>query len=197
MFDTIIGVLGFLVGVIGVMLTIKSNQKEKKLKSISWSEILNATKLFYTSLKKKNFKPDLIISPGPKGAIVGQLVKDYYNDNILQIVGTLQEVGSQKFELENSYSFGTTKWDIYFPSTLVELQEKDKLKVLIVDDFVSSGDFIYYMKQNLVSLGYKADNITVCALAVTSVAFSSNKKPDYYWKKVDNDNFIFPWGKAK
>ena len=52
----LIGIAGAAVGVWGVILTINSNRKNKKLKAVTWSDIHSATKFFWKNLKKQNFK---------------------------------------------------------------------------------------------------------------------------------------------
>ena len=85
----LIGIVGAVVGVLGVILTIESNRKNRKLKAVTWSDIQSATKFFWKNLKKQDFKPDFIISPGPKGGIIAQLIEDFYDDEIPILSGFL------------------------------------------------------------------------------------------------------------
>jgi len=68
--------------------------------------------------------------------------------------------------------------------------------ILIVDDFVMSGDFLEALKKQLVEAGVVASRIRSASIAVTRVAIRNHKAPDYYWWTADDDDFYFPWGKA-
>lgn len=193
----LVGILGTVLGAWGVALTISSNRKNRKLKTVTWADIQSATKFFWRKLQHENFKPDFIITPGQKGGIIAQLIKDFYKDDIPIFSGFLEASGKGNVEDENYLKISTTKWDVYMPVSLKTFKEKEKIKLLIVDDFVMSGDFLFSLKSKLLELGYLNENIYSCAIAVTKVAMDANKKPSYHWKVVDNKDFYFPWGKAE
>lgn len=195
--NELIGIAGTAFGVWGVVLTINSNRKNRKLKTVTWSDIQSATKFFWRKLQHQNFKPNFIITPGQKGGIIAQLIKDFYKDDIPIFTGFLEAKNQESVEDENYLTFSTTKWNIHMPISLKTFEHKDKIKLLIVDDFVMSGDFMYLLKENLLELGYLKENIYSCAIAVTKVAMDSNKNPSYHWKVVDDKDFYFPWGKAE
>lgn len=193
----LIGIAGTAAGVWGVILTINSNKKNKKLKAVTWSDIHSATKFFWKNLKKQNFKPDFIISPGPKGGIIAQLIEDFYDDEIPILSGFLERKKPKSINVENDLIISTSKWNVHMPISLNTFEKKDEIKLLIVDDFAMSGDFLYSFKDKLVELGYLEENIFSCVVAVTKVALDANKRPSYYWKIVDDKEFYFPWGKAE
>ena len=91
----------------------------------------------------------------------------------------------------------TTKWHVYMPNIIKTTANKSNIKILIIDDFTMSGDFLFSLKKELNNLGYIPQNIRSCSIAVTSVAQNTNKAPDYYYKEVEDSNFYFPWGKAE
>lgn len=195
--NELVGIAGTAFGVWGVMLTISSNRKNRKLKTVTWSDIQSATKFFWRRLQYQGIKPDYIITPGQKGGIIAQLIKDFYKDDIPILTGFLKTETKESVKDENYLTLSTTKWNVYMPISLKEFEEKDKIKLLIVDDFVMSGDFMYLLKNTLLELGYLEQNIYSCAIAVTKVAMDANKSPSYYWKVVDDKDFYFPWGKAE
>ncbi|MCH5298190.1 MAG: hypothetical protein J1E96_00360 [Ruminococcus sp.] len=197
MISEFFGIVGTVFGAWGVVLTLKSNKKNKKLKSITWEDIQSATKFFWRKLQCRKFKPDFIVTPGQKGGIIAQLIRDFYEDDIPIISGFLRAKGQGTVENENYLKLSTTKWDVYMPVCLNENKQKDTIKLLIVDDFVMSGDFLKLLKNTLLELGYSEKNIYSCAIAVTRVAMDANKNPNYYWKVVDDKDFSFPWGKAE
>lgn len=193
----LIGIAGTLLGAWGVALTIISNRKNRKLKTVAWSDIQSATKFFWRKLKHEEFKPTFIITPGQKGGIIAQLISDFYEEEIPIFSGFLFPKNQGKVEDENYLILSTTKWHVHMPIFLKTCKQKDMVKLLIVDDFVMSGDFLYMLKNTLLELGYLEKNIYSCAIAVTKVAMDANKAPSFHWKVVDDKDFYFPWGKAE
>ena len=193
----LVGIAGTAFGAWGVALTISSNRKNRKLKTVTWADIQSATKFFWRKLKHQKFKPDFIITPGQKGGIVAQLVKDFYEGEIPIFSGFLEAKDQECIKDENYLTLSTTKWHVHMPISLKTFEQKDKVRLLIVDDFVMSGDFLQLLKNTLVELGYLEQNIYSCAVAVTKVAMDANKGPSYHWKVVDDKDFYFPWGKAE
>ena len=193
----LVSVVGTLLGAWGVALTIISNRKNKKLKTVTWSDIQSATKFFWRKLKYEKFEPTFIITPGQKGGIIAQLISDFYEEEIPIFSGFLETKDKAPVEDANYLTISTTKWHVHMPIFLKTCNQKDKVKLLIVDDFVMSGDFLYKLKNTLLELGYLEHNIYSCAIAVTKVAIDANKGPNYHWKVVDDKDFYFPWGKAE
>lgn len=196
-FSELIGFVGTVLGAVGVVLTISSNKKNRKIKNVTWSDIHSATKFFWKKLKHENFTPTIIITPGQKGGIVAKMISDFYKEDMPILSGFLERVGKESVEDENYLTFSTTKWHIHLPISIETHKNKESVKVLIVDDFVMSGDFLHTLKNKLIELGYLNSNIYACAVAVTKVAIDSKKGPDFYWKVVDDKDFDFPWGKAE
>ncbi len=194
---TVVGILGTGFGVWGVVLAIESKKANRKLKDVTWSDIHAATKYFWKNLKNKKFTPTMIITPGQKGGIVAKMVSDFYTDEIPILTGYFESVGKKPINYEGYTTFHTTKWNIHLPIAIQEYKNKQTAKLLIVDDFVMSGDFLHNLKNELTNLGYLDSNIYACAVAVTKVAIDSKKGPDFYWKVVDDKDFDFPWGKAE
>ncbi len=193
----LVSVVGTLLGAWGVALAIISNRKNRKLKTVTWSDIQSATKFFWRKLKNEKFEPTFIITPGQKGGIIAQLISDFYEEEIPIFSGFIEKKDKEQVEDDNYLTLSTTKWHVHMPISLKTCKQKDKVKLLIVDDFVMSGDFLYKLENALLELGYLKQNIYSCAIAVTKVAIDANKAPDYHWKVVEDKDFYFPWGKAE
>lgn len=88
----------------------------------------------------------------------------------------------------------TKKWQLLIPELLFSDTKK---KLLIVDDFAMTGDFLFILKDELIKYGYKPYNIKSITIATTRLAIENNTAPDLYWRKNADSNFFFPWGKAK
>ncbi|MBR5714374.1 MAG: hypothetical protein IKX58_06275, partial [Clostridia bacterium] len=174
--------------------------KERTLKQISWSDIQNGIRYIWKEFRKLKFKPDIILSPDPKGGILAYLLENLYDDSIFINIGQAVKKGTYPSALhvkENHTVISTNRWEVFLSKEIETVAKKDSIKVLIVDDFVLSGDFNYQLLEKLTEIGYKKENILVCCLVVTRVAISSAKAPDFYWKIVDDEDFYFPWGKAE
>ncbi|MDE6605510.1 MAG: hypothetical protein K2K85_05785 [Clostridia bacterium] len=193
----IVGVVGTLLGAWGVVLTIISNRRNRKLKTVTWSDMQSATKFFWRNLNHIKFKPTFIITPGQKGGIIAQLISDFYEEKMPIFSGFLEKKDNKQVLDDNYLTLSTTKWHVHMPISLKTCENKEDVKLLIVDDFVMSGDFLHKLKSVLLELGYLEQNIYSCAIAVTKVAIDANKAPNYHWKVVDDKDFYFPWGKAE
>jgi len=186
------------IGAFGVVLTIYSIRKNRKLKSVTWEELHIATKIFWRKLNHKKIVPTFIITPGQKGGIIAQLISDFYDEEIPVLTGFIEPKNKERIPADDSYLILTTsKWYVYMPIYLKNYEQKDTAKLLIVDDFAMSGDFLCKLKDALLNLGYLEENIYSYAVAVTKVALDAKKAPNYHWKIVDDKDFYFPWGKAK
>jgi hypoxanthine phosphoribosyltransferase len=86
------------------------------------------------------------------------------------------------------------KWFVTIPEAVFEYCNGT---VLVVDDFVMSGDFLETLKRKLMTFGFRSDQIKSAAIAATKVAIKNHKSPDYYWWIADDDDFFFTWGKAR
>lgn len=194
----IIGILGTALSAAGIWLTVRCNKIAKKSKTIGWSQFQIAVKEFTKKIKKKDFDPDLIITPGQKGGIIAQLIVDELELTVPICTGFLLPVNSpiykEKSLNENYFVIKTSKWYVFLPKFIEYTKEQ---KILIVDDLVMSGDFLHDLTNMLVKLGYCEENIVSYSIATTDVAIMANKAPKYYWRKVEASDSYFPWGKAK
>lgn len=195
-----IGILSLIIGIIGAIFTYRAYSRERKLKTVSWSDIQNGTKFIWKELRKKEFIPDLMISPDPKGGIIAFLLGQFFDQSIYIDIGHAirkDMIQEGQYSEEIYTIINTNRWKVVFSKQLENISSKENIKVLIVEDFVLSGDFNLTLFDFLTGLGYKKENIMVSCLAVTKVAISSSKEPDLCWKIVDNEDFYFPWGKAE
>lgn len=188
-----------IISIIGVYLTIyygrKSIQLERARKKLEWSELQSGT----SDLGKKvrnEYNPDIILTPGLRGGIIAKLILNVFDTNIPTFVGISFWKNNQGgiTQIKDYFRIETKKWDVYIPNGVLEFTDK---RVLIIDDFAMSGDFIDRLKDLLVSKGFTQANIKTLSVATTKVAISNHKAPDYYWLKTEDDDFYFPWGKAK
>lgn len=199
--DLLNAILG-IITIISVILTVYYGQKsarlEKERNKIDWVDMQLAAKSLAKKLHKAKFIPDIIFTPGVRGATFANLLENELASNkvIPIFVGTtLAKESKDICESYDEYEkVETTKWVVLIPKCILATIDK---KVLIVDDYVMTGDFL----QNTITLvlrsGLKKKNIKSMALAITKTTIDADKSPDFYWHITKDPKFLFPWGEAK
>lgn len=188
-----------IVGVVGVLLTVYYENKTRKLerlnKSLSWSELQAGTHDL-TKQFRGSFQPEVILSPNLRGGILSHLIMDSYDYHIPVFIGQIfwRKLEGEIPSIPDHFQIQTGKWMLYIPKSLMEFSDK---KLLIVDDFAMSGDTLASVKQVLVENGFDENKIKTVSLVTTKVAIQNSKASDYFWKAAEDDDFYFPWGKAR
>ncbi len=177
---------------------LKSIRLEKQKKSLNFQEMLLSANELKSRLTADDFVPEIIFTPGLRGATFANLLEDEFTTNTRPVI-----VGITFFEKDGLNFFGqpegyevieTERWQLFIPKLL--FTQKDK-KMLIVDDFALTGDFLQILKKQLAERGFIKDRIRTATIATTTVAIISKNGPDYYWYTAHDDAFFFPWGRAK
>ena len=190
------------VTIISVFITIyygrKSIRLEKEKNKIDWADLQLAVKSLSRELVLRKFIPDIIITPGLRGATLANLLEQEftYKKNIPVFVGiTLSKNTNNINEYSKEYvKLETSKWVVLIPCCIFSMSGK---KILILDDYVMTGDFLQNMIDSIVKSGINKQNIKSMALATTKTAIDSNKNPDFYWHITKDSKFLFPWGESK
>jgi len=194
-----LGLGGVLVGVVGVLLTIyyarKAEELNRKRKRLEWADIQAAANDLGQRIKK-DFSPAAIVTPGLTGATFANLLAEEFMGQPPVFVGTRTWKESPYTIIPDRgvFAIETKKWIVTIPEAIFEYCNGT---ILIVDDFVMSGDFLETLKDTLITSGFASDQIKSAAIAVTKVAIKNHKSADYYWWVADDDDFFFPWGKAR
>lgn len=190
---------GLLVGLIGVLMTIyyarKAEELNRKRKRLEWPDIQAAANDLGQRIKR-DFSPAVIVTPGLTGATFSNLLSEEFSGQPPVFVGTRtwKESPYSAIPDHGVFAIETTKWFVTIPDAIFEYCDGT---VLIVDDFVMSGDFLEILKGKLIASGFRPNQIKSTSIAVTKVAIKNHKSPDYYWWVADDDDFFFPWGKAR
>jgi hypoxanthine phosphoribosyltransferase len=197
--DAWLGIGGFLVGIVGIVLTIYYAQQAQRLnkmrKRLEWAD-LQAAASDLGQRMKHNFAPAVVVTPGLTGATFANLLVTEFPNQPPVLVGTRTWKDDPHAPVlpDDSIVIDTKKWIVTIPRKVLLYQSG---KILIVDDFVMSGDFLDLLKARMVEAGIDAARIVAASIVVTKVAIKNRKSPDYYWWVADDDDFFFPWGKAK
>ena len=189
-----------LIGAVGLGASIYYGKKSKELErskvSLDFEDLSVASSDIADFLKSEEFHPDIVYTPGAKSAILAELLSQKFTHEPLVVVGAMEWKGTgvNHFETGSSSVIDNNKWRIFIPD--IVLANKGR-KIVLVDDIAMSGDGFSGVVANLLSNGFKKENIKTSTLVCTSVAIASKKSPDYYWRKTDSTIYYFPWGKTR
>lgn len=176
----------------------KMQQAEKRTRTINWQDVSDGSK-YLAKMIGEHHKPDIIYIPNIKSGIIVHFIKDYFMEYIPIIVG--QSISKKQFEvdsiskiidIDNYLFFESNKWYSFIPMNILDYKDK---KLLIIDDFAMSGDFLKLLKNTLKNAGFKNENISTMCLATTEVAIQSENAPTFFWKDFSTTDIYMPWGK--
>ena len=194
---TIITIISILVTIVSIIVSIyfsvKANKFEKKLKVMDWNEVNIAMNKLYK-------KPDVIVAPGARGAILAELLLDRLSHAIpiytgISLIWGCNDSNNASIDF-NGYKkiSNICEWNIFIPNAVFEIP-KDK-KVLIVDDFTVAGEFPEKVRKLFIDEEFDKNNIKTMYLIITYAVELANRKPDYYYKIAESKEYYFPWGEA-
>jgi hypoxanthine phosphoribosyltransferase len=87
-----------------------------------------------------------------------------------------------------------TKAVTFLPDKLGELCDR---RVLLLDDFVMSGDGLANVTKALLAKGFESSRLRSGAVVATRLAIANRKGPDYWARETRDFDFYFPWGRAE
>lgn len=202
----IIDVVGIISNSIGLIVAILGfaygAYQKRKNRSIQWTHLDRAIKSIILPMKQ-NFVPDILYAPTQKSGAVVELILPYLQSYTPTIFGLgiskrdydFDEAQSRILNAGAYYHFETTKWHAYIPKSIRAYRER---KILIVDDFAMSGEYLKALKEFLIhKVGFDPKKIKTLCLATTEVAVNNGLAPDYCWRTTDNATIYLPWGKPK
>ncbi|NAS24597.1 hypothetical protein GT755_23265 [Herbidospora sp. NEAU-GS84] len=194
-----LGIFGVVTGIAGIALTIyyarKAERLNKMRKRLEWADIQTAASDLGQQIKR-DISPVAVVTPGLPGATFANLISSDFAMQPPVYVGnrTWKDDPHNFVPTADSFVFDTKKWIVTIPKAVTRHENG---VILIIDDFVMSGDFLDSLCSTLVQAGVPRERIRSAAITVTKVAIKNHKAPDYYWWIADNDEFFFPWGKAR
>ncbi len=195
----IVGAVGTVFGIAGFW---SARREKKRARSVRWGELSAAVKAIVLSMRK-TFVPNIIYAPTQKSGILLELMQPYFENYIPTIFGlgiakkTYQEAYASRAVLDSDeyYQFETGKWRAYVPKSIKAYKDK---KLLIVDDFAMTGEYLEALKKCLVdTVGFSEENIRTVCLVDTQIAENDGRGPDYVWKTIDSSLIYLPWGRPQ
>lgn len=197
--ELILAIAGVAVGAVSVALTVhfarKADRANRARKSLDWHDLLAASNDLAQRIKRE-CTPAAIVTPGLRGATFANLLASEFVGQPPVYVGvsTWKREQHGAVFIDDAIEIETKKWSVAIPRAVTRHPDGD---ILIVDDFVMSGDFLDRLRDELVRAGVDQQRIRSASIAATRVAIKNHKAPDYYWWTADDDDFFFPWGKAR
>ena len=187
--------IGIGLSAIGIYLTLSGNKKIRDSKTIDWIQIHVGSRYLSKKIVKDKFAPDYILAPGPRSSIIAQEIANNLNEELPIFTGFVSKENLFNNALDNDFVIiQVNQWYLHLPLSVKSLKGKN---VLIVQDWILSGESLEHIKKKLLELGYEEERIRCCAIAVTQVPLRRKHRPNYYYKVVDPDECYFPWGKAR
>jgi len=197
--EAAIAALSWVITIVSLALTVyygqKSSRLERQKKKLEWADLQAAATDMGRKIKA-SFTPVAILTPGLRGATFANLLQNEFSRQVPVFVGvsTWKEDPHAPLPESDSIAIETQRWEVAIPLAASRFPDGD---ILLLDDFVMSGDFMERLKKELVNAGVASERIHSAAVVVTKVAMKNRKAPDFYWMVAEDDDFFFPWGKAR
>lgn len=182
--EKIVGIIdwvGYGFALIGVIATVlKTIEVWINFQRITWSNVDKYSKRIIAQISKSNFVPELVVTIGRGGAIVGSILS-----------GNLPTKGSLSHNIpilgtDRIYTWNSGERD-EFKDNLIDLTPLSGKRVLLVAGDVVTGETIKLYAHNLISVGV-IELRTACLVKSVGSAY----KPDYYGKEI-TAKFKMPW----
>jgi hypoxanthine phosphoribosyltransferase len=135
--DVVLGIAGFAVGLVGIVLTIYYARRSERFnmlrKRLEWPDLQAAANDLAHRIKR-DFVPVAIVTPGLRGATFANLLAAEFVDQPPVYVGvsTWKEDAPNKPMLGDSFQIDTKKWYVEIPKAISRYTHGT---ILVVDDF--------------------------------------------------------------
>jgi len=138
--------------------------------------------------------PDTILALSERGAMVAHLVARELRRQVPIITVAYLSRPDDSLDIPGYEALRGTKNVVFLPERLVDLRGRN---LLLLDDFVMSGDGLNTIIAALLAQGLRRQDIRSGSVVATKLSIASKKGPDYYGREVRDFDFHFPWGRAE
>ena len=172
----------------------RAEQLNRRQRDLDWPRFRSAASDLARSIDRSDFMPDVIVALSDRGAMVGHLVARELRAQVPII--TLGYLGrpDDSMNLPGYEAIRGTKGTVFLPEKLAELSGH---RLLLIDDFVMSGDGLARVRDTLLARGIDPQQIRSGSVVATKLAIANKKGPDYYAREARDFDFYFPWGRAE
>lgn len=160
---------------------------------IEWDQVDRAAREAAEKIAALNGPVDLILAPGPRGAVFAHQILTHLPNHPLLIVGLTHRINDDPEFFKGRLSVDNDDWVAEFPASILEYSEGH---VLVVDDYARNGTFMRRIRSKFAGMeDFKTETISCAVLVATSWTVRDGHV-DYAYIKHNDDNFFFPWGQA-
>lgn len=185
------GPLAIILAFTSVTLGLKSLNLQKKLRTITIPSLKAYSEKIAKDIDRSGYRPDLIIVPDVKNAIIAHFVRNKLKSSPSVMVG-FQIYKADHADVPSKDGFinvSTARSHILLPDALKKYANK---KILFVDSIQKSGSTMDSLRESLVALGFDKKNFKTCCL-IRSTSYPNAVKPDYTYRTLEGQ-VVFPWG---
>lgn len=185
-------IIGLVVALLALFWTIKLEIKRRQYR-ILWEDVTELTRKIAKIIIKKRFHPDIIVAIGGPPVIVAELILIELDEFIPLYVAN--QIIRKRDEKEGIYDhiIVTTKWRTTIPK---ECLDNQNARVLIVEDFIPTGDTSFGIKKIFINRGFDNKNIRIATLLVSDTVTEAKKVPHFIGEIVNTQDIKLPWGPA-
>lgn len=174
--------------------TLRAEQLNRRERDLDWPRFRSATSDLARSIDRSDFMPDVILALSERGAIVAHLVARELRRQVPILTVAYLSNPDDGAELAGYEPLRGTKAVTFLPASLGDLRER---RLLLLDDFVMSGDGLARVMEALASKGFDRKRVRSGAVVATKLAIASKKGPDFWARESRDFDFYFPWGRAE
>lgn len=142
--------------------------------TITWDDIRGAVADLTQQIRKKKgraWRPDFLFSFSSRGGIVCEMMARDLCPGVPQLTGiTIHKSESSKCpDIAGYIRMETLKWTVYIPE---HVEAFHNCRLLLVDDYVQSGNDIRAFIKHLADKGIKPRELVTCAVVKAATAVS-------------------------
>jgi len=174
--------------------SLRAEQLNRRQRDLDWPRFRSAASDLARSVDRSDFMPDVILALSERGAMVAHLVARELRSQVPIVTAAYLSRPDEEVELPGFEALRGTKAVTFLPDRLAELSGR---RVLVLDDFVMSGDGLSAAVRSLRDRGFPAERIRSGAVVATRLSIANKKGPDYWAREARDFDFYFPWGRAE
>lgn len=184
-------VIGF---ALAIWQSIRAEQLNRRQRDLDWPRFRSAASDLARAVDRSDFTPDVILALSERGAMAAHLIARELHHQVPIITAGYLNAPGDAVELPGFMALHGTKATVYLPERINELSDR---RVLLVDDFVMSGDGLATAVRTLTEAGHSPERIRTAAVVTTRLAIANRKGPDFRAREAHDFDFYFPWGRAQ
>ncbi|MFI7540281.1 phosphoribosyltransferase [Actinoplanes sp. NPDC049599] len=173
---------------------LRAEQLNRRERDLDWPRFRGATSDLARAIDRSDFMPDVILALSDRGAIVAHLVARELRNQVPIVTVAYHSTAGTSVELPGYLALRGSKSTVFLPD---RLREQSDWKVLLIDDFVMSGDGLSRVRDALIKQGFDPGRIRSGAVMATKLSLANKKGPDYVAREARDFDFYFPWGRAE